>query len=72
MTGSLAKQLAEDFAGRREQFNCRWRPMGTEFQRRVWNEIARVTFGGSRTRSGGAEKGPARASGLDPNSVRPR
>ena len=38
-------QLAEYFAGRRTEFDLPLAPRGSEFQQRVWKEIARVPFG---------------------------
>ena len=38
-------QLAEYFAGKRTEFDLRVAPRGSEFQQRVWKEIARVPFG---------------------------
>ncbi|HEV2221335.1 MAG TPA: methylated-DNA--[protein]-cysteine S-methyltransferase [Casimicrobiaceae bacterium] len=40
-------QLGEYFAGRRENFALALEPAGTEFQRTVWREIARVPYGGT-------------------------
>lgn len=40
-----AKQVSEYFAGRRQRFDLPLAPSGTEFQRRVWEEIARVPYG---------------------------
>ena len=37
-----AKQLAEYFAGERTEFELPLAPRGSDFQQRVWNEIARV------------------------------
>ena len=38
-------QLAEYFAGTRTAFDLRLAPRGSEFQQRVWREIARVRYG---------------------------
>lgn len=38
-------QLTEYFAGTRRQFELRLAPRGSEFQQRVWREIARVPYG---------------------------
>lgn len=62
--GQACVQLAEYFAGRRRAFEL---PLdlsgGTAFQRRVWQETARIPFGETRTygelaRSLGAEGAP--------------
>jgi methylated-DNA-[protein]-cysteine S-methyltransferase len=38
-------QLAEYFAGKRTEFALRLAPRGSDFQQRVWHEIARVPYG---------------------------
>ena len=38
-------QLAEYFAGTRTEFDLPLAPRGSEFQQRVWREIARVPYG---------------------------
>jgi methylated-DNA-[protein]-cysteine S-methyltransferase len=38
-------QIAEYFAGKRTEFDLPLAPQGSEFQQRVWSEIARVPFG---------------------------
>jgi methylated-DNA-[protein]-cysteine S-methyltransferase len=42
-----ACQLAEYFAGTRRQFTLTRAPAGTEFQRRVWDELCRIPYGGT-------------------------
>jgi methylated-DNA-[protein]-cysteine S-methyltransferase len=42
---ACGSQLTEYFAGRRTQFELRLAPRGSEFQQRVWREIARVPYG---------------------------
>ncbi len=72
-----AKQLAEYFAGRRHQFDLPLAPEGTEFQRRVWEEIARVPFGETlsyaelarRCRRPKAARAAGAATGRNPLSV---
>jgi methylated-DNA-[protein]-cysteine S-methyltransferase len=39
------EQLAEYFAGTRQQFELRLNPQGTPFQRAVWQELARIPYG---------------------------
>jgi len=61
------RQLAEYFAGERTQFDLPLAPRGSTFQRRVWQEIARVPYGETITyaelaRRSGAP-GQARAAG---------
>ncbi|NNF03877.1 MAG: methylated-DNA--[protein]-cysteine S-methyltransferase [Rhodothermales bacterium] len=38
-------QFAEYFAGRRTTFDLSLAPDGTDFQRRVWDELMRIPFG---------------------------
>jgi methylated-DNA-[protein]-cysteine S-methyltransferase len=42
---AAARQLAEYFAGERRTFELRLAPAGTDFQRRVWRQLARIPFG---------------------------
>lgn len=45
----VADQLREYFAGERRRFEIDLEPGGTTFQRSVWDEVARIRFGGTRT-----------------------
>src|SRR5579872_385564 len=40
-----AKQLREYFAGKRESFSLPLRLAGTDFQKSIWREIARIPYG---------------------------
>lgn len=40
-----SQQLAEYFAGRRQQFDLPLSPVGTAFQRRVWQALQQIPFG---------------------------
>ena len=40
-----ARQLDEYFAGSRQVFDLPLAPQGTDFQRRVWNQLRRIPFG---------------------------
>lgn len=40
-----AKQLNEYLEGKRKEFTIPLAPEGTDFQRRVWNELIKVPFG---------------------------
>lgn len=42
-------QLKDYFNGRRNDFNFKLNPSGTEFQRRVWDELLRIPFGKTMT-----------------------
>jgi methylated-DNA-[protein]-cysteine S-methyltransferase len=61
------KQLDEYFAGTRTDFDLPLAPQGSEFQQRVWQEIARVPFGETITYGELAKRagtpGHARAAG---------
>jgi methylated-DNA-[protein]-cysteine S-methyltransferase len=61
------RQLGEYYEGKRKTFELPLAPRGTAFQRRVWDEIARVPYGetityGELARRAGAP-GHARAAG---------
>lgn len=49
---ACARQLEEYFAGRRQSFELALDPDGTVFQRAIWEQIARIAYG--QTRSYGA------------------
>jgi len=38
-------QLAEYFAGKRQEFDLKLSPEGTAFQKRVWQELQQIPFG---------------------------
>lgn len=40
-----SRQVAEYFEGKRRQFDLRLELYGTDFQRRVWNQLLKVPFG---------------------------
>ncbi|NJD86482.1 MAG: methylated-DNA--[protein]-cysteine S-methyltransferase [Betaproteobacteria bacterium] len=62
-----AAQVAEYFAGERGRFDLPLAPRGTPFQRRVWQEIAKVPYGATITYAELAKRagrpGSARAAG---------
>ena len=41
----MRAQLAEYFAGQRQQFDVPFKRSGTPFQQRVWQELVRIPFG---------------------------
>ncbi|MBL4939267.1 MAG: methylated-DNA--[protein]-cysteine S-methyltransferase [Lutibacter sp.] len=43
------QQLKEYFAGTRKQFDLKLNPQGTDFQKRVWNELLNVSHGKTRS-----------------------
>ena len=47
--GEVARQLDEYFDGSRTTFDLRLAPAGTPFQRRVWDELARIPRGATVT-----------------------
>jgi len=46
---ALARQLEAYFAGTLREFDLPLAPLGTAFQRRVWDEIARIAYGKTLT-----------------------
>lgn len=42
-------QLDEYFKGTRTEFSVKLNPQGTEFQKKVWNELLNVPYGKTRT-----------------------
>jgi methylated-DNA-[protein]-cysteine S-methyltransferase len=65
---AAADQLEEFFAGDREAFDLPLDPVGTDFQRRVWQALTRIGFGRTSTYGEVAEevagdRGRARAVG---------
>lgn len=42
---SVTSQLAEYFSGRRREFDVEFAPLGTPFQRAVWQELRMIPFG---------------------------
>ncbi len=43
------QQLDEYFAGKRKAFDIPLHPVGTDFQKRVWNALLEIPFGETRT-----------------------
>lgn len=43
------KQLEEYFVGKRKNFNLPIKPQGTEFQKKVWNELLKIPYGEKRS-----------------------
>ena len=46
---AATRQLQEYFAGKRREFDLPLRMAGTEFQQRVWRELAQIPFGETRS-----------------------
>ncbi len=49
VTDLAARELAEYFAGARENFTVPLEPSGTDFQKAVWRELQNIPFGETRT-----------------------
>jgi len=49
MCAPVAGQLAEYFAGTRREFELPLTPQGSDFQRRVWNELTLIPYGETTT-----------------------
>jgi len=45
----LEVQLGEYFAGRRKSFSVPLCPMGSDFQKKVWNQLSRIGYGKTAT-----------------------
>ena len=43
------QQLGEYFDGKRKDFDLKLNPQGTDFQKKVWNELLNIPFGKTRT-----------------------
>jgi methylated-DNA-[protein]-cysteine S-methyltransferase len=72
-----AQQLRDYFEGKRQRFDLPLMPQGTPFQKRVWEEIARIPYGSTLTyaelaaRAGapGAARAAGAATGRNPLSI---
>jgi len=73
----VCEQLTEYFAGRLQEFDIRLAPAGTDFQKRVWQELCRIPFGASisygelarRIEKPAASRAVGRANGQNPISI---
>lgn len=45
----VVTQLAEYFQGNRTNFDLKLNPSGTEFQKKVWNELLKIPYGKTTT-----------------------
>ena len=72
-----ARQVGEYFDGKRRVFDLALQPEGSEFQRRVWSEIARIPYGQTLTyaelaaRAGapGSARAAGSATGRNPHTL---
>lgn len=70
----LRKQVREYLKGMRKRFDLALAPFGTDFQLRVWSQVARIPFGktltytelAERAKAPGAIRAVARANALNP------
>ncbi|HEX9943874.1 MAG TPA: methylated-DNA--[protein]-cysteine S-methyltransferase [Thermoanaerobaculia bacterium] len=73
-TAELRRQLAEYFAGERQEFDLELAPEGTPFERSVWEELRKIPFGETRSYGEiaqaigqpGAARAVGRANGANP------
>lgn len=42
---AAAQQIEEFFLGKRKQFDLKLNPKGTDFQKKVWNQLLQIPFG---------------------------
>lgn len=49
VTKKTALQMREYFSGQRKTFDLPYELIGTEFQKKVWNALAKIPFGETRT-----------------------
>jgi methylated-DNA-[protein]-cysteine S-methyltransferase len=74
---AVARQLAEYFAGERKTFDLPMAPDGTEFQKRIWDELIRIPYGETisyaelarRVGSEGAARAVGRANATNPIAI---
>jgi methylated-DNA-[protein]-cysteine S-methyltransferase len=43
------KEIKEYFAGKRKTFGLKLAPQGTDFQKRIWNELRKISYGELRS-----------------------
>ena len=49
LTDSVAEELSEYFSGKRKEFTFKYELHGTEFQKKVWQELTKIPYGETRT-----------------------
>lgn len=52
---NIKQQLDEYFAGKRQVFDIKINPIGTEFQNKVWSELSKIPYGATASYSKIAE-----------------
>lgn len=73
-TAEVRRQLEDYFSGRRQDFDLRLAPRGTDFELAVWEELRRIPFGETRSYAEiaraigrpGAYRAVGRANGANP------
>ena len=76
-SATLARQVKEFFAGKRQDFDLPLAPKGTAFQKRVWAELVKIPFGETisygqlarRIGNPSASRAVGRANGTNPISL---
>ena len=48
---AVKTQLDEYFSGKRQEFNIKINPEGTEFQKRIWEELRKIPYGKTKSYS---------------------
>ena len=71
MTDEVYEQINEYLNGRRRRFDFKYKLIGTQFQRKVWEELTKIPYGETRSYKEIAEAiespGAARAVGMANN-----
>lgn len=49
LTDSVAEELSEYFSGKRKEFTFKYELHGTEFQKKVWQELTKIPYGETRS-----------------------
>jgi len=48
---NIKLQLEEYFSGKRQKFNIKINPKGTEFQKKIWKELQKIPYGKTKSYS---------------------
>lgn len=49
MTDEVYEQISEYLNGRRQKFDFKYKLIGTQFQRKVWEELTKIPYGETRS-----------------------
>jgi methylated-DNA-[protein]-cysteine S-methyltransferase len=55
-SSNIKTQLEEYFSGKRQNFDIKVNPSGTDFQKRVWKELQKIPYGSTKSYSEIAEE----------------